>query len=584
VNGRNVVDYSQVAEYYENNPDNDPHLHKPWRRFYFVLNAANGSEYTFDSDLDGFGEYAPVYPFGTNSGNYYPPIVGADGLLNFSNAYEKNGQGRVMSWKMGTPYLAIDGGQGASDEPEALSAGGDLIYRSVCCDRVGDWFNILSPGNNGIIWHYIRPLTELAPGYDVMWWGIDPNGLPRYSGNYGTVNGIYHNHGDQNPIIPYQGRLYIHRSNAIIAFGPGQGPGKLSLLTINPVQDTLQTPSLEELKGRLEVEIHKIVDGNQLLRPGYYNDGQFSGTYAQLDNYFENPGDTLYTLTRAYPYLNPQLQEQTRGYLQLVFETYFDPVMYARTGWVDGAPREAMPLPPEVSASLKNFPKETGAGGSWSWQYPQYNFYAMWKYAQIFPDKASRVYDLAKSKLQVPVPVDDTYFNKNPWELNGYIAGYIGFVNLQSIAGKATTDGDLRNQVTNELNRLEQLRASSFSKDTYWTDQINYPLQRTLNISRNFMLLVPELGNYLNQNAYSKVQAAVDEYNFTGPYWFAARYNATLLEGVMQNLYDYSAMFQAKAYILKQSRAVMTMYLDAPAFKRGDLFYIQNLIAAIEAP
>jgi hypothetical protein len=52
----------------------------------------------------------------------------------------------------------------------------------------------------------------------------------------------------------------------------------------------------------------------------------------------------------------------------------------------------------------------------------------------------------------------------------------------------------------------------------------------------------------------------------------------------MQNLYDYNAMFLAKAYILKQSRAELTKYLDAPAFQRGDLFYIQNLIAAIEAP
>jgi hypothetical protein len=52
----------------------------------------------------------------------------------------------------------------------------------------------------------------------------------------------------------------------------------------------------------------------------------------------------------------------------------------------------------------------------------------------------------------------------------------------------------------------------------------------------------------------------------------------------MQNLYDYSAMFQAKAYILDEPRDQLTKYLDAPAFERGDLFYIQNLITAIEAP
>jgi hypothetical protein len=97
------------------------------------------------------------------------------------------------------------------------------------------------------------------------------------------------------------------------------------------------------------------------------------------------------------------------------------------------------------------------------------------------------------------------------------------------------------------------------------------------------MMLVPELGDYLSQNALSKVQEAVDEYNFTAPYWFVSRYNATVNEGALQPLYDYPAIFQAKAYILKESREELIKYLDAPAFERGDLFYIQNIIAAIEA-
>jgi hypothetical protein len=79
------------------------------------------------------------------------------------------------------------------------------------------------------------------------------------------------------------------------------------------------------------------------------------------------------------------------------------------------------------------------------------------------------------------------------------------------------------------------------------------------------------------------VREAIDEYNYTAPYWFVARQEAVATEGVMQNLYDYPALFQAKAYILKQSREELTKYLDVPAFERGDLFYIQNLIAAIEA-
>ncbi len=52
----------------------------------------------------------------------------------------------------------------------------------------------------------------------------------------------------------------------------------------------------------------------------------------------------------------------------------------------------------------------------------------------------------------------------------------------------------------------------------------------------------------------------------------------------MSNLYNYNAMFIAKAFILGESRDELAKYLDVPAFATGDLFYIQNLVTAIEAP
>ncbi len=54
-------------------------------------------------------------------------------------------------------------------------------------------------------------------------------------------------------------------------------------------------------------------------------------------------------------------------------------------------------------------------------------------------------------------------------------------------------------------------------------------------------------------------------------------------EGTFQHLYDYPALFQAKAYILNQSYDELVKWLDIPAFYQGDLFYIQNLVAALKA-
>lgn len=583
--GKTVIDGSLISEYYENDPNLDLHLHKPWRRVYIVLNRSDGSEYTMDVDNDGHPDYAPIGRFGTNSGNDYPPIVGITDDIVYQNIlYARTDgdhgmtRGEIAGWKIGTPYFSIMEAQSASDEPQAISGGGNLIYRNICCDRVGSWVSTTTPTIKGTLWSY--SLVELAPGYDEMWWGKNSNGLPGYRGNYGTVNGIYHNHGDQNPIIPYQGRLYIHRSNALIAFGSGQSLGKLPLLQIQNTQDAVQTLTLSELKARLEDEIQKMIAAGH-LRPGYYNNGPFA--FPELGDYFDNPGDTIYTLARAYPHVSSELQVQIELYLKNEFQSYFDPTMYARIGWVDGTAREAMDLPPEVEGVLPSFEKSEYAHPGSGWSYPQYNFYAMWKYSLLFPEDLGRMYDLAKSKIEAPVLsyVTDEYLMEKPWVHNAYIAGYIGFLELQELAGKTDEDSQLRTTVSNELDRLLELRSSTFTKDTYWKDSNSG--RRTLNIARNFIMLVPELGDYLNRNALIEVQTAIDEYNFTGPYWFVSRYNAMVNEGVMQNLYDYNAIFQAKAYILKESRDELTKYLDVPAFERGDLFYIQNLIATIEA-
>jgi len=582
-NGRRVLDAARVAEYLENNPTPDPFKHKPWRRTVIVLNTSNGSEYTFDSDGDGFTEYAPIVHWGTKSGNRYPPVVGPDSMLYFNSLLEKSPdpQGQVMAWRLGTKYLAPVGAQGAIVEPQAVSVGGSLIYRNLCCDRVGDFYDIFRQVTRGELWSY--NLSTIAPGYDPMW-TILP-GWPRlngwYKGNSNSINGIYHNHGDQNPIIPYAGKLYVHRSNTVFAFGKGAALGILPLLQANSAPSASVPLSKTDLKQRLESEVVKIIQAGH-LRPGYYNNGQFS-MYAELADYFDNPGDTLYTLSIAYPHLSAGVQQQVRAYLQREYQDYFNPVMYSTIGWADGAVREAMPLPPDLQPALSAKPKRERSLG-FAWDYPQHNFYAMWKYVQIFPEQAGTAYRLAKSKLQAPIPsfATEDYFKQRPFELNAYIAGYVGFLRLQELAGMTTTDAQLRTTVTNELNRAYALRVRIFSKDTYWIE--NGYHRRSLNVARNFMMLVPELGDYLRQNALAKVQEAVNEYEYVAPYWFVTRFESMMNEGVMSPLYNYPALFQAKALIFGASSSELTKYIDAPAFERGDLFHIQNLVYAIEAP
>ena len=95
------------------------------------------------------------------------------------------------------------------------------------------------------------------------------------------------------------------------------------------------------------------------------------------------------------------------------------------------------------------------------------------------------------------------------------------------------------------------------------------------------MYIQPEFAPDLNSSGKAATTIAAFESIF--PYWFLAKGTEMQGEGTMQPPQYYHGLFQAKARILKQSYAQLEPYLDAPAFAVGDLYYIDNLVAAIEA-
>ena len=98
------------------------------------------------------------------------------------------------------------------------------------------------------------------------------------------------------------------------------------------------------------------------------------------------------------------------------------------------------------------------------------------------------------------------------------------------------------------------------------------------------MFITPELADYMNKHIPLKdLQSTIDEYTYVAPYWFVSEFDNSMGEGTLQHLYDSPALFQAKAYLLKQPYNELAVWLDVPAFYQGDLFYIQNLVAALGA-
>jgi hypothetical protein len=571
------MDVTKILEYYEQ---------KPWRRTYFVLNADNGQEYTFGyrrGDGTTGTSYAPMTWLHTHGpGNRYPPVVGSDGRLYqpvhyISNTYIPRGS--IVGWELGSSSIHIpESWKNAMDEPMAYASGGDLIYWVRCCDRVGAAFD-MQQSNEWIYWSYY--LEDWMPGYNELFLDLcGTNEYITYQGDSDSVNGVYGCHGEQNPLIPYDGKVYAHRSNSIIAFGDDSGsPVGLPMAGAVEVDNADIAPvSTEQLERQLSEEVQGILDAGH-LRPGYLGSGLFDQRSLQnageyLLDYWHHPSDVLYILSLALPHLPESQQDAVRTYLQSEYAAY-PPYEYTHIGWREGASRQAFDLPPEVESDRDAFPAKAEWHGFYSgWQFPPHMFYGLWKYAEAVGN-ARQVFDQNRDRLEPPP--SNSYLAENPQVHNAYIAGYLGYLELESLAGYPESS-----DVRAELDRLLSLRATTFSKDTPWLDCRDY--RRTLNVARNFMYLVPELGDYLGNNASGRVEAAIDEYVYVAPYWFVAKTENQFYEGVMNPLYDLNALFQAKALILGESREELIKYLDVPAFERGDLFHIQNLITTIEAP
>ncbi len=566
-----------VTEYFEE---------KPWRRTYFVLDQTTGQEITYDFDHDGKPEYAPILWVGTHSGNRYPPVIGNDGVLYQSNNFKSDAWiagGHISGWKMDTPFISIpDNGWNAVDEPQAYAAGGNLIYWNRCCDRVAAAFDVSQPGTGWAYFSY--DLDSKLPNYNSRYYNPNSDSTNPYA-SFGGPNGVYGFHADTNPPIPYHGKVYMHRSNAIIAFADTS-----TQAVALPMAHTVAAPSAnvtpkgaDTIKATLEQQVQKIVTAGH-LRPGYNGHGIFDFRSRDIcgDNlvdYWHNSSETIYTLTKAWPFLSSDLQQQVKTYLDNELANY-PPYTYNHVGWNTGAAREIFDLPNDVAADLTNHAAQQtnymfkDNGG---WGRNPFLFYALWKYAATFGN-AQALFDASKNRLESP-PSDSDLLEK-PHVHNAFIAGYEGYLELEKLAGYSETAN-----VRTELNRLLSLRAANFSKDSAYGNLGSGNVKaycRTLNVANNFMFLTPELADYLRTNAMSKVQAALDEYTQLAPYWFVSMPEEGFAENALNPLYDSQALFMARAMILQAPGTELEQYLDVPAFDRGDLYYIQKLTATLE--
>ncbi len=613
-------------DYFETQQSNDTRpLHGPYMRNAFFINRATGLERQFDLDTDGRPDAAPVSWIG-DGGTHPPPIVsGYNNVLYFNSAIRARSSSfnslSVFGWKVGTPFVSVTMDKyRSSDEPMGITAAGDKIYYNHCCDREIHAANISRPNTDNINdspreWSYID-----GGGLSYFSWPLSVTGLTNLQSNYyyneavkyfwdpqpalspPCCAAVFWNENDKVGPSIYNGRMYVIMGNSLVALGVNglgaNAPRLASAPRLTPQNITTLTTTAQ-LKTRLESEVVKIIQAGH-LKPSYLHAGNITGSSFSrpideyLGNYWHNPADTIIILLRTLPYLSSTVQSQVKTYVQTEFTNY-NPATIAHVGFGTGTSRDPWPYPPLDSVTrLFNPPQTPQQGVSFDgWGFPPSNVYALWKYAEAGLGSPATLLTQWGTRLKVPISANsatltDAYLIDHPLVLNGYLAGYKGYVELAKLAGQTLSQyGPFETEYNRLLNfRVANLTTFPNSQNSASTSYRGY--YPSLITYYNFAYMTPELADYLKTNARSSnpdkdILSILQKYQDIAPYWMQVHNGETQGESAIQPYQQSYSLFQALAKIKHASQNELLKNLDTPIVAVGDLYYIDNLISTIEA-
>ncbi|RMH16728.1 MAG: hypothetical protein D6698_09285 [Gammaproteobacteria bacterium] len=590
----------------------------PQRRNLIFLDASTGAEKSFDINNNGKPDYAPMLWAWTHEGTQYPPVIdGNTGTLYFRTTMLSSGaipSAMLVGWKTGGKYVSfpISGMSGnssdwPSDEPVAVSMGGNMFYWNLCCDRfLGAANNAIAntayPGNTpGRQWRYNSGYipfhspssrTNTLPGGDYHTNPLFPQNsyfeefIKFMTAPHTNTYERWHvEHGDNVAPIPYQGRLYVVRGNSLIAFDPAGAGSTAPVLSKVPRPSSKQpptSPSANQLVNQLNQQVAKIIAAGH-LKPFRTYSGLLDARLTLYDQkYFQdlwsNPAETIIILARALPYLSETLRHQTIDYIKAEYQNY-NPLEIYHVGFSSGKPRHNYPMPPDLAATL--FPANPQSVGSYRGllSNPVQNIYAAYIYAKIGVDyPSSGIISPSQILSQINTswltPPANVSLADYPNARNAYLAANIGYAELKKLAGQSLAPAE-QSRLDSLIEQTGNMKADAFpSGQAYYTTLIN---------AWNFMYLNPEMATALLQNATYKnnIAQVISRYQEMSPYWHIPLNTEVQGENGLMPYQQTHAMFQAKALLQQASQSELWHYLDSPYVETGDLYYIDNLVATI---
>ena len=242
---------------------------------------------------------------GTHSGSRTPPVVGNDGyeyiLTGGVVASPYISRGGICRWAFDSSQVRVFSNV-AHDEPTILSGGGNQIhyYHGEWRDGTQGSVNITTGQESAYYWYI---------------WNVVPDMLDYLRCRPNDMYGI---HGDQNPGIPYNGKVYNQRWGYLLCWS---GTAKQDRIVAGPNCDSgafgacSDSRGVEDSAGRGGAEDARRRASSFGLaesRPARPM-GSSRHVSDHFDDYFSWPGETIWILCRALSHLPTGMQQDTTG-------------------------------------------------------------------------------------------------------------------------------------------------------------------------------------------------------------------------------------------------------------------------------
>jgi outer membrane protein assembly factor BamB len=284
--------------------------------------------------------------------------------------------------------------------------------------------------------------------------------------------------------------------------------------------------------------------------------------------YWFDPGELLYTMALAYPYLTSQQQLAARNYMAAEMARYptLEDLPWGTNEWLkQGVARETFDV--DFRSSINNWPPPgrnlSTIYGLWLWSKNTGD----WSYAQSHWSDVVALFNLRKGSIN--------YYSD--------ISGLIGYARLAAHFGYTT---DYNNGVQAALTAMQAgLNFTTFCTraESQYPDP---PNETTGWYAPVFYGITPEVGLYLRE----QLGGAAETYLYSKESGNGLRWWYLTRVGVHAEKFESSFVapqaawshFLAQAYVVGQPEAKLTGWLDRP-WARGDLYSIQKLVATLQA-